>query len=261
MTSEPWVVVNGDRFGLPDVLRSARVSDGLRMYEDFARQRLIEQLARREGVSVDEDVVQKAVDDWRYRNHLESVDDTEAWLASRGVTLEDVAEQLECGLLEDGLARRVTEGRVDRYFAEHRLDFDEAEVYRILASDRDVAAEIRDQVADEGEDFYLLARLYSEDDDSRPAGGYVGRLRRRDLPKGVAPLVFAGNPGDTVGPLKVPDGHALYLVREVYRAALDDTVREEIQKRLFSEWMRRGLQSADIAFPFMERQVESGVDA
>ena len=222
-----------------------------------AGRRLILQIAQREGVEVSQEALQREVDEWRYRNRLEQVEDTEAWLSQRGVTLDDVAAEVACGLLEEALAGRVSEGRIEPHFAQHALDFDEAEVCWIHVSEEGVAEEIRMQVAEEGARFHELARRYSEDETTRPAGGYLGRLRLRHLPQGVAPLVFAARPGEVVGPVKVRKKYALYLAQEIFPATLTEAVREEIRGRLFNAWLKHEMRRAQIAFPILESPMGS----
>ena len=250
-------VVNDEQICLSDLLRSMGVRDDLSPLERCARQRLILQLAQQEGVEVRPEEVQQEVDEWRYRNRLERVEDTDAWLSQRGVTLDDVAAEAAHGLLEQALAGKVAEGQIEPYFAQHTLDFDEAEVCWIHVSEEGVAEEIRMQVAEEGVRFHELARRYSEDEATRPAGGYLGRLRRDHLPKGVAPLVFAAKPGEVVGPVRVRRKHALYLVQEAFPATLTEAVREEIKGRLFKAWIKREMRRAQIAFPIPGSPVDS----
>jgi hypothetical protein len=250
---EPGVIVNGEAHGLNRILRADRVSGGLCMFERYARRCLIAQLAEREGVLVGQGQMQTALDEWRYANDLERVEDTDRWLASRGVTLEDVAQHIECDLLSDALERRVTADRVEEYFAQHRLAFDRAEIYWIRASGADVLDEARTQVAEEGVDFGRIARARSEDDRSRPSGGYLGRLRREDLPKGIAPLVFGASPGGLVGPLRVPGGYGLYLVQSVYAAELDEGTQATIRSRLFNEWLAVEIRNARVEYPCLTR--------
>jgi hypothetical protein len=249
-TCEPVaLVVNDEQVGLSDLLRSIRVADDVSLFERCARQRLIVQLARREGLGVRPEDLQAGVDEWRYQKRLERIEDTEVWLARRGLTLDDVAAEVERRLLRDALAQKVTEGQVEPYFTQHALEFDEAEVCWIHVGEKGTAEEIQMQVAEEGADFYGLARRCSEDEATRPAGGYLGRLRRAQLPKGIAPLVFAAEAGEVVGPVKVGKGYALYFVQQVYPATLNEAVRQEIKGRLFKTWLKREMRQAQIVFP------------
>lgn len=245
------VRVNGIDVSLKQVVRHLGVADKLGFLGEYARRELMRQLAEREGIHPKPEDIQSDVDGWRYRHRLESVEDTEAWLRSGGITLGDVAEDAHARRSERMISERISEGRIEPYFAQHTLDFDEAEVCWIHHRDRGVIDEIELHTREDGADFCALAREFSQDERTRPAGGFMGRLRREQLPKGIAARLFAAEPGEIFGPEKVPGGFALYLLQRRYPATLDDRVVNEIRDTLFSQWLQRELQSADIHYPVL----------
>ncbi|MDE3001203.1 MAG: peptidylprolyl isomerase [Gemmatimonadota bacterium] len=248
----PLVRVNGIDVSLNQVVRQLGVADKLDFFGEFARRELARQLAIREGIRTKPEDIQRDVDDWRYRHRLERVEDTESWLLSRGITLGDVAEDAQAKRLERALSDRVVDGRIEPYFAQHKLDFDEAEVCWIFHRDKGVIDEIGLQVGEEGADFCRLAREFSQDERTRPSGGFVGRVRRGQLPKGIAARLFAAAPGDVFGPEKASGGFALYMLQRNFPAILDDRVSNEIRDILFSRWLQGELQRADIHYPVWE---------
>ena len=251
------VRVNGIDVSLKRVVRQLGVADKLDFFGEFARKELVRQLAVREGVLATPEDIQRAVDDWRYRHRLERVEDTQAWLVSRGIALDDVAEEAQAGRLERMLSERVAEGRVESYFAQHTLDFDEAEVCWIFHLERAVIEEIGLQTREERADFCALAREFSQDERTRPAGGYMGRVRRAQLPGGISARLFAASPGEIFGPEKASGGFALYMLQRNFPAILDDRVSNEIRNVLFSQWLQREFQRAEIHYPIWETGKEN----
>lgn len=252
MSRPAAVDVNGESLDAGQALRALVAREGLGALQRLARARLIARLAAERGVEVSDEQVQSAVDAWRYARHLERAGDTHAWLSANGMSMGDLAASLRMQLLEEALARRVTGGRIRPFFVRHSLSFDRAVVSRVLRRDRTSAEEIAAQVREEGASFHGLARAYSEDASTRPAGGYVGEVRRRDLPEGIAPLVFAADPGGLVGPARLGKGFALYLVEAIRPATLDERTEAEIRARLFDEWLAGRARSARITFPMFE---------
>ena len=185
------------------------------------------------------------------------MEDTEAWLVSRGITLGDVAEDARARRLERLLSEKIAEGEIEPYFAQNTLDFDEAEVCWIFHPDRGIIEEIALQTREDGADFCAMAREFSQDERTRPAGGFMGRVRRKLLPKGIAARVFAASPGEIFGPEKVAGGFALFMLQQTCPAMLDDRVRNEIRDTLFSRWLQRELQRADIRYPVWEGGTQS----
>ena len=246
------IQVNGTEVFLRDVLRQMGVDDNLRFFDEFARRELIRQLARREGVCAAREDIQRKVNDWRYQHRLEQVEDTEVYLIKRGITLQDVAEDAEVRRLEFLLSEKIAEGKVEPYFAQHTLAFDEAEVCWIFHTDKGVIDEVDLQIREDGADFYAMARQFSQDAHTRPGSGFLGRVRRKQLPKGIAARVFAASSGEIFGPEKVSKGFALYLVQEYYPATLNEQIKKEIRKYLFNQWLQREMQRADIRYPIWQ---------
>lgn len=246
------VQVNGIAVSLHHIVRQMGVADNLRFFNGFARRELIRQLARREGVCAAPEDIQRRVDDWRYQHHLERVEDTEAWLAQRGITLQDVAEDAEVRQLEYLLSEKIAEGQIEPYFAQHTLAFDEVEICWIFHADKGVIDEIDLQMREECADFYAMARRFSQDVRTRSGSGFLGRVRRKQLPKGIAACVFAASIGEVLGPEKVSKGFALYLLQERYPAVLNERTKKEIRKHLFNQWLQREVQKADIQYPIWQ---------
>ena len=243
------IQVNGIAVSLRDVMRQMGVADNLRFFDEFACRELIRQLARREGVCAAREDVQRKVDEWRYQHRLEEVEDTEAYLAKRGITLQDVAEDAEVRRLEYLLSEKIAEGQVEPYFAQHTLEFDEAEICWIFHTDQGVIDEVDLQIREDGADFYAMARRFSQDVRTRSGSGFLGRVRRKQLPKGIAARVFAASSGEIFGPEKVSGGFGLYLLQERYPATLNEQITKEIRKHLFNQWLEREMQRADIQYP------------
>lgn len=246
------IQVNGAEVLLSHVARQMGVADNLRFFDAFARRELIRQLARREGVCAEQEDIQGKVDDWRYQHRLERVEDTEAYLAKRGIALQDVSEDAEVRRLEYLLSEKIAGGQIESYFAQHILAFDEAEICWIFHTDKGVIDEIDLQIREDGADFYAMARRFSQDTRTRSGSGFLGRVRRKQLPKGIAARVFAASPGEILGPEKVSGGFALYLLQELYPATLDERIAKEIRKYLFNQWLQREMQRADIRYPIWQ---------
>ena len=177
------IQVNGTEVLLSQVVRQMGVADNLRFFDGFARRELIRQLARREGVCAAQEDIQRRVDDWRYQHRLERVEDTEAYLAKRGIALGDVAEDAEVSRLEYLLSEKIAEGQVEPYFAQHTLEFDEAEICWIFHADKGVIDEVDLQIREDGADFYRMAREFSQDAHTRSASGFFGACAAQAVAK------------------------------------------------------------------------------
>ena len=84
----------------------AEVVDYLRITGGFApalrevvQRKVTVDAAQKAGIKVTKAQLQKAADAWRLANGLNKADDTEAWLAANGVTVDALEDYLETNLM------------------------------------------------------------------------------------------------------------------------------------------------------------------
>jgi putative peptide maturation system protein len=248
--------VNGQRVSLSEVLRLAKFSEKLQFLQDAVDAALIRQAASQQGVEVSGPELQQMADTFRLARELHDVEATERWLAAHHLTYEAWELMLEEELLASKLREKVATGHVEQIFAQEQLSFDSATISRIVATDEGVARELRAQVVDDGSDFHILARTHSRDEATRPAGGYVGLVRRTDLEPAVESAVFGSSDGKIVGPFKTDEGWILIKVETIHRASLDEATRTVIKSRIFSEWLSERRRKASIFTPLLEEAME-----
>ncbi len=248
------LIVNGETISLGETLTRAKWRGALAFLDEARDAALIRQAAGERGITVSEDELQEAADAFRQANGLHRAETTRRWLETNRLTDEEWAACLE----QDALARKLRAatadpGAVEAYFAENRRRFDRAEIARIIVGDEDVARELWVQIVDEGADFHALARRYSEDGETRPAGGWVGAVARGALPADVEAAVWgAARPGEIVGPIPVDRVWHLVKVESLDPATLNDVTRAAIAAALFDAWLAGARRQARIAWPLLE---------
>jgi parvulin-like peptidyl-prolyl isomerase len=244
--------VNGDGVRLADLLALAAWNGELRFLRSATDAALIRQEAARRGIAVTNAELQQAADAFRAERGLREAAATRRWLRENRLT----AATWERLLDEDVRARKLravlTEAAVEPFFAQHRLSFDAATVSHLIVGDEHLARELRAQVMDDGADFHALARQYSEDGATRPAGGYVGPVGREALDAAEEPAVFAAHPGAVVGPFPYGACWRLIKVEAVRRAVLDEPSRERIRAILFNAWLDQERRRARVRVPLLE---------
>ena len=66
------------------------------------------QIAQEEEIKIPRDELQKGIDQWRYKNRLESVEDTENYLSQRNISFTDMAREIEYQMLQERLKAQIT---------------------------------------------------------------------------------------------------------------------------------------------------------
>lgn len=173
---------------------------------------------------------------------MEKASDTLAWLAERLVT----PDEFEAGIRDRLLARKLSEamflGEVERYFAQHQLDYEQVHLYKISVPYEKLAREIFYQIEEEEISFYEAAHLYNIDEQYRLNCGYAGRINRWSLEPDIEAVVFAAKPKQVLGPFKCDGSHDLYMVEEFIPSRLTDELRHDIVQKLFGEWLSAELK-------------------
>jgi len=244
--------VNGEEISLYDVLKLAKLNGSLQLIDDGIDAALIQQAAKQRGITVSDEELQQAADDYRSANDLYDAETTRVWLETKNLSYEDWESLLEYQVTERKLRVTLAAGLVDQRFAEQRLSFDKVAISRLVLSEEGVARELRAQILEDGADFHALAREYSNDAVTRPAGGYAGLKVRTEMEPAFEAAVFGAQPGRVVGPIKTDDGWELVKIERFAMAALDDEMRENIKTALFSEWLSEQRSKARISLPLWE---------
>lgn len=245
------LTINGETVSLRDALKGALWRGGLGFLQGAADAALIRQAAEQRGIAVSDDELQDAADAFQDEQELYEPEALEAWLASRSLTLDDWGALLEQDMLARKLRDSLAEGKVEQYFAENILSFEHATISQIVVDDMDVAEELRAQVVEDGADLHALAREYSIDESTRPAGGYSGTVTRKALSAAMSAAVFGAQPGDVVGPVETERGWHVIKVETRHAPSLGEETRERIRELLFEEWLVEQRAKAQLVIPLL----------
>jgi parvulin-like peptidyl-prolyl isomerase len=240
--------IEGTSFSLATVLRFANMQGRFSAIEDYASNVLIAAYAQEHQLTASQEELQKAINDWRVENELYQASEVEDWLAERSLSISDLADHARMKILKDRVREHVASGKVERYFTEQRSEFDAVAIAQIVVNERGLARELTFK-AQEGTAFFLLAREYSMDEQSRLAGGFVGRRERKQLPRAIAAQAFGLVAGTVIGPLEFDKQFYVIKVDDVYPADRNAEIRSRIEELLFEEWLSSRLKQASVHIP------------
>jgi len=248
--------INGESVSFRQLTRFAKWGSESRFIKNASDATLIRQAANVAGIEVTGEEVQQAADKFRTSGDLFDKKRTERWLAKHYLSHTEWEAFLEDEILRLKLRDHLTTARVEKYFAEQRLSFDAATVSRIVVEEENVAKELRAQIVEDDADFYGLARKYSVDFLTRPAGGYCGQVRRTELEPTMEAGIFGAQPGKTVGPIKTYAGWELVKIEAIHLATLTDSLRETIKSLLFEDWLQSERLKAKITMRMFDHDRE-----
>lgn len=248
------VTVNGGQFELHEALqRSMFDAEGEGFLELWISELLVRQYADQNNISNSTEELQVAANEFRYSRGLESVEKLQQWLKSNQQSILSLQNYIDHQLLRKKIVESVPEKEIEEFFAEHQLDFDRVALYSMRLCSKELAEELYALITEEGENFHLLTMKYSTDDESRPKGGYIGKMRRHELGAEIEAAVFNAEAGEVIGPIETENGYNLFKVGAVYPASLEEE-KENIRYLLFGILLNRLRGEAKVIYPIFEEE-------
>lgn len=242
--------VNGEPLEAAEALRRSIVHE-----ENFLNNSvetvLIRQYAAKIGITNTDAELQLAADELRYNRGLESMEKLQQWMKANNQTVLSLQIAIDGMLLRNKVRNAIKDADIEAYFAEHKLEFDSVELYSIRVDTLDKANELLAQINDEGVNFHVLAMEHSQDEQSKPLGGYVGNLTRGGMTGEIEAAAFKVQPGKVIGPMKTDKGFNLFKVAAVHPGSLEKA-KDLIRLTLFTNLLAKLRAEATIAYPILE---------
>ncbi len=227
--------------------------------EQLINQRLQLQLARKKGIAVGPEEVEKAVEDVKQKNGMATDSALQKALQEEQANLDQYKSGLKDQIMILKLVNRevksgvvLSEEEMRSYYAEHSDRFLTPMQYRLhqifIPTPDPGSAQTAEQtarsVADRlktGADFQALVKRYSGGQEVR-SDGDLGILRADQMLPEIRRAIEALKPGEFSGPVKTAAGIHIFRLDEIQppKSRAFEEVKTEIQERLFQE------QSADL---------------
>lgn len=209
------------------------------LMEDVLKDKLAVHAAKKRGIALTDDEIQERADQFRRAHGLQRAKDTNDYLNTLGVSLEDFEEFITDMLYQEKMLEQVgTDPAIEEYFQLNSPRFDSIKISHILMDSEGGAKEMYSVLSDDPESFADMAREHS-DADTAESGGYIGKVTRGSLQGDVEAKVFNAEAGDLLGPFPSGDGtyFEIFRVDEKNPAQLDEDTAAEIRTALRDEWL------------------------
>jgi parvulin-like peptidyl-prolyl isomerase len=249
----PAVTHGSETLSLGDFLAAMKRSRRLRplLLDAFVEHYLV-QRARRAGLTVGDQELQQAADNFRLKNGMASAEQTTQWFQREAITPDDFAAGLERDLVVEKLRRAIADPRLEQVFNANTARFARVKVKRILVGTEAEARDVIDRVTNGQGTFEDVAREKSLDLVTKQTGGDAGIVRRVDLAAPLGDAIFSTEAGKLVGPIQAGQGFLVFRVEEFLPAVLDEGIKNGLRKEIFDAWLRQELSRSPIQFPLLE---------
>ncbi|AFY83839.1 peptidylprolyl isomerase [Oscillatoria acuminata] len=183
--------------------------------------------------------------DFRIQNRIIESQAFEQWLFQNQLTYEQFRERSLKGLNFQKLREQVVQGKVEAFFAENSRLFDRLVLSRLVVEGPNLSHKIGEMLNQDPQQFKALVGEYSIAED-RVLDGRMGVFPWQELPPQLKSELDGKSPGDIVGPIVVDGLFCFFKIDQILEAKLNDTICQEIENRLFEEWLRGKMQGNNI---------------
>jgi peptidylprolyl isomerase len=239
------VKIDDDAISVTEFLQTLRLNGQLQgLIEQFVRDRLAVQAAKKLGIRVSEEEVQERADQFRRARGLHRATDTNKYLDAIHVTLDEFEAFLTDGLYQEKMLARVcSDEAVQTHFKLNSPKFDSIVVSHIVLDTDGKAKEMMSVLADDPDSFDEMAREHSIAE-TREQGGLIGKVLRGSLRTDIEAKVFNAAVGELLGPFASADRTTfeIFRVNEKNPARLDDETTAEVRRLLREEWLQARAQ-------------------
>ncbi len=224
--------------------------------EGILTRQIIARAVKEQGIEVEPEELQQAADNLRLLSNLRSTDATWLWLQKHSLSLDEFEELVELSVTSSKLAQHLFADKVESFFVERQLEYNQVVMYEVVLDEEDLALELFYALQEGETNFYEVARQYIQDPELRRRGGYLGKLPRTRLKPEISAAVFAASPPQIIKPILTASGAHLILVEELIQPELNDMLRREIISVLFSEWLKQQLETFEVEIDLKSKSVQ-----
>ncbi|MEH1819607.1 MAG: peptidylprolyl isomerase [Nostoc sp.] len=234
---------------IEDILHQVKLSCQIpEIVEQIIRRKVIIAAAEKAGIKVEVEELQKAADQIRLTNKLNSAAHTWEWLEKHGLSIDDFEEIAYITLISGKLVEHLFADKVEPYFYENQLDYVGVVMYEVILDDEDLALELFYAIKEGEVSFYDVVHKYTKDTELRRKCGYQGVINRKDLKPEISAAIFAAKPPQLLKPIFTSKGVHLVLVEEIIQLELDNKLRSTIILELFSAWLKIETELIEVDF-------------
>lgn len=244
--NDKLTTVNGIPVTVADVFVHLKVTGHFRnAIYDVIEIEVIRQKTESMGIGVSAAELQEHSDAKRRWMALQSTSDWHNYCRRIGINADQWNGLVRTELLRKKLQHRaISAAEIKKYFNNNKTKLLTVRLSRIVCADEAGASRLIAHVRLRPDDFPLMAREHSVEEQTRNGGGYLGSFNWGILPAEIEQAVFSARPSEILGPFRENGHWTLYRVEGFDHAELEDALRAYISEKLFSDWLHNEVNLA-----------------
>lgn len=236
--------VNGKTAMLRDVTTSLKAQGRADLVHSATIIMVTDEVLTRAGISVSDEELQQAFNEFRTEARLHTAESTQGWLTEHRLSLEDLEKYLERAVGVQKLMDAFPQAEVQDTFSRIRPRFDKAKLSQIVIGSEEVGYEILRQIEDMKAEFPIMAQRHSMNEANAEACGFLGWVTREELGDPLADQVFSASRGQVLGPIRAEHTWRLIKVWETVTATLDTQIERTIRNLMFQQGLEEEVSRA-----------------
>lgn len=234
------------------------------LLRDLVDQQLLLSKGKELGITGDTELI-KRLDEIRKQNHLDSLEELQKAAETQGVSYEDFKQHIRDGIISSSVIRdevgrhlNLSQADVQKYYDDHKADFDRPEEVRlseilIPTANPDDAAQVAaaQTKADDvmaklkaGDDFAALAKSASSGPTAAQGGDLGQPYKRGQLAKVLEDQTFGLKPGEYSQPIRTKQGFVILKVTDHTAGGVQPLkdVQPDVENAVYSSKMGPALR-------------------
>ncbi len=221
------------------------------LIERFISGKITVNAAKKKGIKVTIDEIQRAADDFRRCSGLYLARDTREWMKQSGISTKEFESFITEHVYKKKLVSAlVNNASVERYFMDNSSKFDTAIIKRIAVQSEERATEIMEMLAVNPERFEAVATEDALYEVLNSIDRQATSVQRFALSDEIASKVFRAKPGDIIGPFQQEESDLFEIIKVISlkEANLDDSTEKIISEAIYEEWVEERLKEHTVLY-------------
>ncbi len=211
----------------------------------------MQQEADEQGIEVKDAELKKALEDQK-KQAFQTDKQYKDYLASSGMSEEDVLFRVRLNQLQEKLVKKVTEDAkkvsdedIEKYYEKNKKRFAQPERrdLRVVLTKTEAKAQQAKRALDSGQSFKKVVKQYSIDEASKSQNGLLPAVSEGQQEKAFDTAIFSAKKGEIEGPVKTQFGWYVFQVEKVTKASQQtlEQSKETIRNLLRSQRQQKAL--------------------
>jgi parvulin-like peptidyl-prolyl isomerase len=216
----------------------------------------VQQEAEKQDIKVTDKQIEKSLEDQK-KQAFPNEKAYKQFLASSGMTEEDVLFRVKLDQLQQKLTQKITEDvkkvtdkDIQAYYDKNEKRFAQPERrdLRVVLTKNEAKANEAKKALQDGDSFKEVAKKYSIDEASKAQGGKLPAITEGQQEKAFDEAIFSADKGKLVGPVKTQFGWYVFEVEKITPASqqtfeesketIRNLLRSQGQQKALDEWIK-----------------------